>query len=584
MVITWKLNSIDLRLAFLNKEYTRLAGFVKEAENIKEFKSVTEANKHKKKVNDYAMELAYNIKKKIQLEELNIIPAIYKQMIEFVRDKQQEIRTGISRLQIAKEKYSSQLHTIKEKVIEIEKKHLEIFGLPKEQETPMRHLQQEQVEPGICLKETKFDSIRWLKQELARSAQQLQQEQVKNTHSLQQEIEHALHTLYQGFVKITREVQQKNTEVSLRFSQRIGRNALEEDQVEISHLKLCYAEITRLLQQEQTESSLHIQQQQGPTTYLQQGQEALATRLQQDERTSIHLPHEQSHAMRRKISSSPAWCKHQNQVGQAICSLHELIGPVLGLHHERCIPAIRLMLDAFRSLNHLHQESRGEARLQQDEAEQMTCLQRMQAELEKILQELQESQRMHLHQEQSGQVLFQHEKAEFPPLLEQEVTQSTQFLQKEQAELAVSLQQEQVEMQICLQQEQTGEAMRFMQNREVLFKWVEEELPQTVQKLQQDQAGSEIQLEQPGAAMCLDQEQAGSIMCLQQEHAELAPWIEQPTLWLPQELTGSAISLQKEQVGTEIHIQQTPESWDQCLQQEQVENARRLEQSKEQSA
>ncbi|PRD37691.1 UNVERIFIED_CONTAM: hypothetical protein NCL1_05309 [Trichonephila clavipes] len=49
MVITWKLNSIDLRLAFLNKEYTRLAGFVKEAENIKEFKSVTEANKHKKK-------------------------------------------------------------------------------------------------------------------------------------------------------------------------------------------------------------------------------------------------------------------------------------------------------------------------------------------------------------------------------------------------------------------------------------------------------------------------------------------------------------------------------------------------------
>ncbi|GFY47067.1 hypothetical protein TNIN_270261 [Trichonephila inaurata madagascariensis] len=240
------LELLEERLAFLDISCARLAEFVrKEARKREGLYSARERIQHKKRVNDYVMELAYNIKNEIELQELNITHTLHKKMIEIVRDKQQETRRAISRLQDGNKIYSLELRKRKERVVEIEKMHGKIFRLPKKLEIPIRRLKQEQVEPAMCLQENKFGSVRWLKQELVCSAQRLHQEQVKSTQSLQQEIERTLQTLFQGFVEITREVKQKYAEGSLRFPQTVARNAWKEAQAEIIQLKHRYAEITR---------------------------------------------------------------------------------------------------------------------------------------------------------------------------------------------------------------------------------------------------------------------------------------------------------------------------------------------------
>ncbi|GFY52698.1 hypothetical protein TNIN_16431, partial [Trichonephila inaurata madagascariensis] len=336
MPISLNLELLEERLAFLDISCARLAEFVrKEARKREGLYSARERIQHKKRVNDYVMELAYNIKNEIELQELNITHTLHKKMIEIVRDKQQETRRAISRLQDGNKIYSLELRKRKERVVEIEKMHGKIFRLPKKLEIPIRRLKQEQVEPAMCLQENKFGSVRWLKQELVCSAQRLHQEQVKSTQSLQQEIERTLQTLFQGFVEITREVKQKYAEGSLRFPQTVARNAWKEAQAEIIQLKHRYAEITRLLQQEQTEFSLHIPQRQGgPVTYIQQGQEAPSMRLQQDQRTSILLPQKQSEPARRLQQTRQAINLRQNQVEQAIRLQQEQAGPAICLQQE----------------------------------------------------------------------------------------------------------------------------------------------------------------------------------------------------------------------------------------------------------
>ncbi|GFY47073.1 uncharacterized protein TNIN_270321 [Trichonephila inaurata madagascariensis] len=248
MPVPLKFDFIKKLLAFIDMECCRLAKIVRKKDKKRKFYSTTVTTEHSKRVNEHVMELAYNIKKEIQLEELNVTYLLYKKMIEFIQDMQQEIRNTISKVQIENNACFMELQKRKGKVVEIENKHVEIFRFPKEPEIPLRRLQEEQVEPVICLQENKFGSVPWLKQELARSAQRLQQEQEESTQRFQQEVERILQTLHQGFIEITRDVKQKNAEVSPRFPQRIARNAREEMQAEMVKLRFRSAEITRLLQ------------------------------------------------------------------------------------------------------------------------------------------------------------------------------------------------------------------------------------------------------------------------------------------------------------------------------------------------
>ncbi|GFY52694.1 uncharacterized protein TNIN_16411 [Trichonephila inaurata madagascariensis] len=175
MPVPLKFDFIKKLLAFIDMECCRLAKIVRKKDKKRKFYSTTVTTEHSKRVNEHVMELAYNIKKEIQLEELNVTYLLYKKLIEFIQDMQQEIRNTISKVQIENNACFMELQKRKGKVVEIENKHVEIFRFPKEPEIPLRRLQEEQVEPVICLQENKFGSVPWLKQELARSAQRLQQ-------------------------------------------------------------------------------------------------------------------------------------------------------------------------------------------------------------------------------------------------------------------------------------------------------------------------------------------------------------------------------------------------------------------------
>ncbi|PRD24364.1 UNVERIFIED_CONTAM: hypothetical protein NCL1_43998 [Trichonephila clavipes] len=79
MSISLNSDFMGQRLDFKDMECARLAKIVRnEAKKRKDFYSTIETTEHSKSVNERVMELAYNIKKEIQLEELNITHSLYK--------------------------------------------------------------------------------------------------------------------------------------------------------------------------------------------------------------------------------------------------------------------------------------------------------------------------------------------------------------------------------------------------------------------------------------------------------------------------------------------------------------------------
>ncbi|GFY47056.1 uncharacterized protein TNIN_270151, partial [Trichonephila inaurata madagascariensis] len=132
--ICLNLDFMAQKLAFIDMECDRLDKIVrKEAEERKDFCSTRETTEHSKNVNERAMELVSNIKKEIQLEELNTTCSLYKKMIEFVRVKQQEIRNAISKLQMEYNLHTDELQKRKEKVVEIEKDMQKFFSYDRRQ-------------------------------------------------------------------------------------------------------------------------------------------------------------------------------------------------------------------------------------------------------------------------------------------------------------------------------------------------------------------------------------------------------------------------------------------------------------------
>ncbi|GFY27594.1 hypothetical protein TNCV_910451 [Trichonephila clavipes] len=353
------IHELERRLVPLDRACDILNKFVKEAKERLGFYSAGKATNRRKRLNVCVMELISHIKKEIELKELYITHSIYKEMIEIVQGRQQEIRRAISMLQNWNEVYTLELQHRKLRVEEIEKINTDCFRFQEEPDVLMRGLQQKKTKPAICLLENNFGSARWLKEELARSAQRLQEGQVKSAQNLQQEINCKLQMLYQGFLEITRKVEKKNAEVSLRFPQRFARSARIQVQAEIAQLKQLYTEITQLLQQEQKESSLHLQQRQvAHGTNLLHGQDVPAMRLQQDKEFWVRLPQKQSDATRCFHQAGAELILQQNQVEQAFHLQQEQAEMVICLQQEQTISTMHSQQEEARAAMHLQQEDR----------------------------------------------------------------------------------------------------------------------------------------------------------------------------------------------------------------------------------
>ncbi|GFY52688.1 hypothetical protein TNIN_16351 [Trichonephila inaurata madagascariensis] len=448
---TMNIPKIDQRLVSLDKACDILDGFFKEEALKREADSAKNTTKYRKKVNECVMELVYHIQKEIELKELYITHSIYENMLEIIQGRQQEIRRAISMLQNLNEMYALELKMRKLRIEEIEKKHAEMFCLRKEPEVLMGRLQQEQKEPVICLQGDKFGSIRWQKKELARCTQRLQEGRIKSPQQLQQELKCTLQALYQRFVDITRQVEQKNAEGFLLFSQELARGANVEVRQKFKQLKKLYTEITQLLQQEQKESSLHLQPRQAElATNLEQGQEIQQYPVQ----PRIHFQQTQSEPVRSLYETVGALSLRQNRAGlgirlnqkqsvPVICLQQEQVVPVICLQQDQVVPTMRSQQEEERAAMSEQQEGGPTTRLLQEDEGQTMSLQLIKADPAKHLQQEQARPVMDLQQEQSGaEVCIQKEQLAEEVLLHQEQSGAEVRLQKEQSEQDMQLEQE----------------------------------------------------------------------------------------------------------------------------------------------